>query len=57
MTNAEKYEEVFGLPPLKDNCITMDICNKCPIYNEKTNKCLLTDRRNWWDSEYKEKTI
>ena len=33
MTNAEKYEEVFGLPPLTHNCITEKPCPDCPIYN------------------------
>ena len=53
MTNAEKYEEVFGLPPLTHNCITEKPCPDCPIYNKRTNQCLLTDKMTWWNKEYK----
>ena len=53
MTNAEKYEEVFGFPPVKHNCITIKNCCECPLNNERKNRCLLGDRIDWWDSEYK----
>ena len=46
MTNAQKYEEVFGFPPDKFSC-PMEECDKCPCnYN--------CDSYSWWDSEYKE---
>ena len=48
MTNAQKYEEVFGLPVDKTMCPTLD-CEKCPV---TVNGCNNTD--SWWDSEYKE---
>lgn len=47
MTNAEKFQEVFGFPP-GDNrkcivpmaiCNDFDTCRKCPFLN-------------WWDKEY-----
>ena len=52
MTNAEKYQEVFGLEP-EIGCPTLN-CNKCPIYEDcyhDNNVCL----KKWWYSEYKEK--
>lgn len=48
MTNAEKYEEVFGFPPDKENCPT-ECCTFCPGQVENFH-CNCT----WWDEEYKE---
>ena len=47
MTNAEKYEEVFGIKPDK-NCCPTDSCENCPA-EKKEPLCLC----KWWDSEYK----
>lgn len=49
MTNAQKYEEVFGFPPDQDMCPTKD-CDKCPVDNYHDSYCI----NEWWDSEYKE---
>ena len=50
MTNAEKYQEVFGFPPDKGNCPTED-CHFCPV------NCSADFGRestfDWWDEEYK----
>ena len=46
MTNAEKYEEIFGLPCPFD-CITKE-CSECPI----TGDCSLSKRSGWWRREY-----
>lgn len=43
MTNAEKYQEVFGLIPDTSNCPTED-CSFCP------NRC---NSYVWWNEEYK----
>lgn len=48
MTNAEKFEEVFGFPPHsnarciapKEICDEEEGCKTCPF-------------RNWWNKEYK----
>ena len=56
MTNAEKYEEVFGFPPLIGECPTID-CKKCPLRNLHKGEwycSTLEDKHNWWQSEYKE---
>jgi hypothetical protein len=51
MTNAEKYQEVFGFPPDKGSCPAED-CHVCPI-----NNCSEDFGREstfeWWDEEYK----
>ena len=47
MTNAEKYQEVFGFPPDKGNC-PAERCEICPGH---TDECLCTCK--WWDEEYK----
>lgn len=49
MTNAEKYQEVFGFPPEKRNCPTKE-CDICPIDKEGLS-CATTE--DWWDEEYK----
>lgn len=52
MTNAEKYEEVFGFKPDPVACPTSK-CPDCPNYDpdDETFKC--QDR--FWHREYKEK--
>lgn len=53
MTNAEKYQEVFGFPPDKEQCPT-DNCKFCPCSQMKIewiSECMTYD---WWNSEYKE---
>ena len=47
MTNAEKYQEVFGFPPDKTTCPT-ECCEFCPA-NSKEPICVC----KWWDEEYK----
>lgn len=49
MTNAEKFEEVFGLIPDYTACPTRS-CSECPTYN-KGYDC----SAKWWESEYKER--
>ena len=49
MTNAEKYEEVFGMKVDKDMCPTKE-CATCPLKKEGW-RCATTE--NWWDEEYK----
>lgn len=49
MTNAEKYQEVFGFPPDKGNC-PAERCEVCPMNDDCHFKCL---RCNWWNQEYK----
>ena len=53
MTNADKYEEVFGFPPNRYACMYDDHkdCKGCPIVCED-NSAL--ERLKWWNSEYKE---
>lgn len=56
MTNAEKYEEVFGIPHDPSNCPTSD-CNVCPcgIKDDKGSiACFASRTHEWWNSEYKE---
>lgn len=50
MTNAEKYQEVFGFPPDKGNCPT-ECCNFCPLDCCDANGP--ASRNDWWDEEYK----
>lgn len=55
MTNAEKYQEVFGFPPDKGNCPT-EYCNQCPCKQIDKNGCLTYETiftNDWWDEEYK----
>lgn len=57
MTNAEKYEEVFGVPPDITRCPTAD-CDKCFLGKKKRKKgqwwCVTgEDIMNWWNSKYK----
>lgn len=49
MTNAEKYEEVFGMKVDKDMCPTKE-CAICPI-KKKGLRCV--DTEVWWETEYK----
>ncbi len=51
MTNAEKYEEVFGMKVDKNMCPTKR-CAICPIYKEGLS-CSCADTEDWWDAEYK----
>ena len=50
MTNAQKYEEVFGFPPDKVGCPTKE-CDRCPCNRIDIYTCA---SERWWDSEYKE---
>lgn len=50
MTNAQKYEEVFGFPPDKP-CPTI-LCQNCPLHEKDDCRC-----EEWWDSEYKEPEV
>lgn len=53
MTNAQKYEEIFGFPPDKEMCPAAE-CKICPVENcEPANHSSL----DWWDSEYKEPEV
>lgn len=51
MTNAEKYQEVFGFPPDRGNCPTED-CKFCPA-NPCADKGFSDCAFDWWDEEYK----
>ena len=50
MTNAQKYEEVFGFPPDK-GCPTAK-CTFCPLHEESDCNC-----EEWWNSEYEESEV
>lgn len=55
MTNAEKYQEVFGFPPDRGNCPTED-CIDCPCRQSKgdtTDFFFCGSAYDWWDEEYK----
>ena len=54
MTNAEKYKEVFGMPPDMKSCPTYK-CLECPCceFIDNKYKCN-SDARMWWISAYKE---
>lgn len=52
MTNAEKYEEVFGFPPDTTACPTWG-CSYCPEMYTRIGS--FTCRPNWWNEEYKDK--
>ena len=49
MTNAEKYEEVFGFKPDTYSCPTR-YCKNCP--EDKSRSCRLNDNIRWWKREY-----
>lgn len=50
MTNAEKFEEVFGFTPL-DECIIPDsMCHQDPL--DLHSSCIRCPYLNWWDKEY-----
>jgi len=54
MTNAEKFEEVYGFKPTKLGCPvvhTLD-CLNCKGYN--SDFPLGCSDSDWWNSEYKE---
>ena len=51
MTNAEKYQEVFGFPPDKGSCPT-ECCKFCPGHVE-AGLCTC----KWWDDDYKMKDM
>ena len=56
MTNAEKYEEVFGLKADTSVCPTED-CHICPcasIDKYGNISCEAACTYSWWSSEYKE---
>ena len=57
MTNAQKYEEIFGFPPDKDMCHTTG-CENCPVIKLKPFMRLCTADstwlKKWWNSEYEE---
>lgn len=50
MTNAEKFEEVFGVKPYTNCCPTTE-CGECPANNWGGFDCASM----WWNSEYKER--
>lgn len=53
MTNAEKYEDVFGFKP-DVNCCPAPTCEDCPVHDKAQPLCT----SNWWNEEYIErKTI
>ena len=49
MTNAKKFEEVFGFAPDCCECPTYS-CDNCP--SDNWGNCA----SRWWNSEYKETT-
>ncbi len=54
MTNADKYEEVFGMPVDKSNCPTSD-CIQCPcadVADDHAVHCVARCVFEWWDQEY-----
>ena len=65
MTNAEKFEKVFGFKPdglVIENCpFPATVCKACGcLKKEKVNKdtiyrsvCEECDLEDWWDHEYK----
>lgn len=50
MTNAEKFEEVFGFEPSKCKC-PAEVCTNCPVNPCRNSSLVIID---WWNSEYKE---
>lgn len=57
MTNAEKYNEVFGMPADTSNCPTSNcyICPCCHRDNQGCVFCVGGDIYTWWNDEYKMK--
>ncbi len=55
MTNAEKYEEVFGMPVDPSMCPTLncDICPCCSKDNFGNIACVSACTYEWWKSDYK----
>ena len=47
MTNAEKYEDVFGVKP-DTNSYPTETCKDCPGYDESQPLC----NSKWWNEEY-----
>lgn len=54
MTNAEKFEEVFGVEPDTSCCILMceTMSYPCKYLEELDGGC---NCNKWWDEQYKEK--
>ena len=52
MTNAEKYEEVFGFEPDLSAC-PVESCTKCPVKDKRLDS--ISCSKIWWNSEYREK--
>ena len=52
MTNAEKFEKVFGAKPNIVHCpiLCRKDCKKCKGYGNSLDCC----GSDWWNSEYKE---
>lgn len=64
MTNAEKFEEVFGFSPNKRRSIYSTEmvqlkcrggCADCPFHGSWDEDGYCCDRDNWWNKAYKEK--
>lgn len=56
MTNAEKYEEVFGLPVDPSMCPTIN-CDLCDCVRKDTEgsvSCIAACTYAWWNEEYHE---
>lgn len=54
MTNAQKYEEVFGFPPDKVGCPTKT-CDECPVNGKNLLSPCACEK--WWNSKYKEPEV
>lgn len=55
MTNAEKYQEVFGLSVDLTMCPTTD-CDVCPCLSKDRDgniSCPAACTYEWWNKEYK----
>ena len=52
MTNAEKYEEIFGYEPDKGMCPAR-LCKDCPLSPDGRTTCPAGYPYSWWTSEYK----
>lgn len=50
MTNADKFEEVFGFKFLLSSSNNCDVL-KCPSLNQDCNKCI---NKDFWSKEYKD---
>ena len=57
MTNADKFEEVFGFEPKIADCVAVD-CLQCPIADWKRldfcEGCGKNVKKWWYHTEYKE---